>query len=187
MRIVAGEFRGRRLHTPRGETIRPTADRVREAVFSILAPRVRDALVLDLYAGTGALGLEALSRGAAGVVFVDHDPGAIRLVRSNIELCGAEGRSRIIRAHVAGALRQLAAEGLVFSLIFLDPPYGKGHVEATLPDLHRVADAATLVVAEHNVKDLLPPTRAQWVRVQQRVYGDTAISFYECTPESPIS
>lgn len=187
MRIVAGEFRGRRLHTPRGETIRPTADRVREALFSILGPRVPNAMVLDLFAGTGALGLEALSRGAARAVFVDQSPGAIRLIRSNIDLCGAEGRSRIMRAHVAKALRQLAHEGLVFSLILLDPPYGKEHVEAILPDLHRIADAATLVVAEHHARDLLPSTCAKWVRVQERVYGDTAISFYESSPESPIS
>ncbi len=187
MRIVAGEFRGRRLHTPGGEAIRPTADRVREALFSILGPRVANAMVLDLYAGTGALGLEALSRGAARAVFVDQSPGAIRLVRSNIGLCGAEGRSRTIRAHVPKALRQLAAEGVVFSLIFLDPPYGRGHVEATLPDLHRIAHATTLVIAEHHSRDLVPSTCAQWVRVQQRLYGDTAISFYESSPESPSS
>ncbi len=187
MRIVAGEFRGRRLHTPKGEGIRPTADRVREAMFSIIGSRLPDAMVLDLYAGTGALGLEAISRGAASAVFVDQNPAAIRLIRSNIQLCGAEGRSRIIQASVQRAVRQLAGEALAFSLVFLDPPYGRGHVDSILPDLHRIADASTMVVAEHHAKDILPSTCGKWVRTQERLYGDTAISFYMRSPDSPIS
>ena len=97
MRIIAGAFRGRRLHGPKGDKVRPTIDRVREAIFSMLGPDIPDARVLDLFAGTGAMGLEALSRGAALSVFVDQSADSVRLIRENIELCKAESQSRVIR------------------------------------------------------------------------------------------
>ncbi|NLI80743.1 MAG: 16S rRNA (guanine(966)-N(2))-methyltransferase RsmD [Deltaproteobacteria bacterium] len=185
MRIVAGEFRGRRLDSPRTRKIRPTPDRVREALFSMLAQELPGAKVLDLFAGTGALGLEALSRGAAFSVFVDNDPEALRLIYSNIRRCGVEVRTRVIAAPAEAALSLMADEGSVFDLIFMDPPYGKGHLETLLPQLHRIAGAATLVIAEHHTKDILPPTCGIWLRFKQRFYGDTAISIYSPLCDNP--
>ena len=178
MRIVAGEFRGRKLHTPKGAQIRPTTDRVREAIFSIIASHVPDASVLDLFAGTGALGLEALSRGAAQAVFVDRSTDAVRLIRANVELCRVEDRARVVQGSVVQVIQRLANQGEAFHLIFMDPPYGKGCVEETLLQLDKVAYATVLVVAEHHVKDVLPQRLGEWLRTRERRYGDTAVSFF---------
>ncbi len=178
MRIIAGAFRGRRLHSPRGGKIRPTIDRVREAIFNIVASEVPDASVLDLFAGTGAMGLEALSRGALRAVFVDQDSEAVRLIRANVELCRASDRARIIQEPVPSAVRRLAAKNDKFDLIFLDPPYAKGLVEATLVLLDGIAEAGALVVAEHHVKDEAPPKLGIWSRERERRYGDTLVSIY---------
>jgi 16S rRNA (guanine966-N2)-methyltransferase len=180
MRIVAGTFGGRRLHTPKGREIRPTSDRVREAIFSILGPSVLAARVLDLFAGTGALGLEALSRGALEAVFIDQSLEAVRLIRSNIASLGVQERVRVIHGSVNQAIQRLAGEGKTFDLIFMDPPYGKGAVQKTLSLLGHVARSGTLVVAEHDVRDVLPLplTEQEWSKIQERKYGDTAVSFY---------
>lgn len=179
MRIIAGAFRRRRLQTPNSAGIRPTSDRVREAVFSMIAEHVPDARVLDLFAGTGALGLEALSRGARFCCFVDNGAEALRLVRANILLCSAQDRSRIIAGTVASALRRLESENEPFDLVFLDPPYGKGYVEETLHIIGPVAGAGALVIAERHVKDLHQPiSDPAWQEDRERRYGDTLISIY---------
>jgi len=178
MRIIAGACRGRRLHAPRGASIRPTIDRVKEAVFSIIAPRVVDAVVLDLFAGTGALGLEALSRGAERCVFVDQSAGAVRLIRENIELCGMGEKSVVIQDPVPSAIRRISARGELFDLIFMDPPYGKGLVEKTLEILEGVATPDVMIVAEHFVKDETPAVLERWSKQTERRYGDTLISIY---------
>jgi len=180
MRIVAGTFRGRRLHAPKGREIRPTSDRVREAIFSIIGPAVVAARVLDLFAGTGALGLEALSRGATEAVFVDQSVHAVRLIRSNIELCGVQDRVNVIHGLVNQALRRLAGRGEAFDLVFMDPPYGEGSVHKTLSNLGGLARSGALVVAEHGVRDLLPlpGEHQEWSKIQERRYGDTAVSFF---------
>lgn len=179
MRIVAGSLGGRRLETPKGGGIRPTADRVREALFSIIAGRVARSTVLDLFAGTGALGLEALSRGASQAIFVDQSQEAVRLVRSNIARCGVADRAAVIHASAEAALRQLTKLGRLFQLIFLDPPYAKGILDRVLPRVVPIADEGALVVAEHGAKELLPERLGPWRRIDERRYGDTAISFYE--------
>src|SRR6266540_6293683 len=119
MRIVAGAFRGRQLKSPNWEGLRPTSDRLRETLFNILGPSVLGARVLDGYAGTGAIGIEALSRGAAHVTFVEKDPRAVKLIEANLVALGASGA--IIRAGLAEAVTRLGGE--VFDLIILDPPY----------------------------------------------------------------
>ncbi len=179
MRIVAGSFGGRRLETPKGGGIRPTADRVREALFSIIADRIDQSTVLDLFAGTGALGLEALSRGASQAIFVDQSQEAVRLVRSNIARCGAADRAAVIHASVDAALRQLTKRGLRFQLIFLDPPYAKGSLEGVLLQVAPIAEEGALAIAEHGAKELLPERLGPWRRIDERRYGDTTISFYE--------
>jgi 16S rRNA (guanine966-N2)-methyltransferase len=178
MRIVAGSFGGRRLNAPRGLEIRPTSDRVREAIFNIIGQAVVGARVLDLFAGTGALGLEALSRGALRVVFVDQSPDAVRLVQSNIKRCGVQDRVEVILASAAQAIRRLRFQGEDLDLVFLDPPYDQGLIQETLISLADLAHSGTLVVAEHHHKELLPSGLQEWVKTQERRYGDTAVSFY---------
>jgi 16S rRNA (guanine966-N2)-methyltransferase len=179
MRIVAGEFRGRRLHSPKSRTIRPTGDRVREAIFSIIAQRIPGANVLDLFAGTGALGLEALSRGAARVLFVDDSTEAVRLIQENVRLCGVQDRARVVHGPVDRVLRRFLKENRGgFTVVFLDPPYGKGYVEKTLELLTPITDLDALVVAEHDTREDLPAKISDWLLTQGRRYGDTAISFF---------
>jgi 16S rRNA (guanine966-N2)-methyltransferase len=181
MRIVAGEFRGRRLQSPKKRDVRPTSDRVREAVFSMIAARLPGARVLDLFAGTGALGLEALSRGAARAVFVDESGDAIRLIWKNIESCGVKDRVEVLQGPAAVVLRRLAGKGRgadLFHLAFLDPPYGLGDVEKTMGLLPDLMSQSGLVVAEHHRRDVLPERLKDWCLLDQRRYGDTMISLF---------
>jgi len=181
MRIVAGEFRGRRLHSPKTRDIRPTSDRVREAVFSMIAARLPGASVLDLFAGTGALGLEALSRGAVKAVFVDESSDAIRLIWKNIESCGVQDRVEVVQGQVDRVLRRFASKGYgsdPFHVAFLDPPYGLGYVEKTIGLLTELVSPSGLVVAEHHRKDVFTGWPKDWHLLDQRNYGDTLISFF---------
>ena len=144
----------------------------------MIAPEVPDAKVLDLFAGTGAMGLEALSRGAGLSVFVDQSADSVRLIRENIELCGVQSKSRVIREPALSAIRRLASQNELFDLIFLDPPYGKGFIGETLEILETVAQTDAVVVAEHHIKDVSPATLGPWNKDRERKYGDTLISIY---------
>ena len=175
MRVIAGEYRGRRLDAPAGEATRPTSDRVREALFSILGARVAGARVLDLFAGSGALGLEALSRGAASATFVDAAPAAVRAVRANLERLGAEGE-----VHRAGALpwlRTASRTGAQYDLVFLDPPYRRAErLGRELADgLPAVLAPGAVVVAE---SDRRAPLALGLPLHDERSYGDTLIRFH---------
>src|SRR5688572_6228519 len=125
MRIIAGSLKGRRLKAPTWEGLRPTSDKLRETLFNILAPRIAGARVLDGYAGTGATGIEALSRGAASVTFVERDRRAQALIAENLARCGVEEGYAIIRAEMARAIDELRAAGSTFDIALLDPPYGQ--------------------------------------------------------------
>src|SRR4029079_4492130 len=130
MRVIAGALKGRRLQAPGWEGVRPTSDKLRETLFNVLAPRIGGALVLGGSAGAGAVGIEALSRGAAHVTFVERDPRAAALIAANLEHCGVSDRYAIIRAGFAGTERPPAGD--TFDVIFLDPPYGATEVSAVL-------------------------------------------------------
>jgi len=162
MRIIAGALRGRRLTAPAGTATRPTADRVRQAVFDMLwhAPwagrdRVGGALVLDAFAGTGAMGLEALSRGAASATFLEKDRAALAALRANIAACRAEATSRVLPGDALRPPRAAAA----CNLVFLDPPYAAGAVEAALAALAGAGWVApgALVIAEYGAAPEAPP------------------------------
>lgn len=185
MRIIAGEFRGRRLQTPKGRNIRPTSDRVREAIFNVVAARTMGAKVLDLFAGTGALGLEALSRGASRAVFVDQDLEAARLIEENIRLLGVADRTVVMHRAILPSLTILAAHSTKapgFDLIFLDPPYGLNLVQDVLQRLTdlRLVTSTALAVAEHHRKDAIPVQCGRWQKTKERRYGDTLISYFSC-------
>ncbi len=181
MRIVAGRFRGSALAAPRSQDIRPTSDRVREAVFNILAHgtdgfEIKDARVLDLFAGTGALGLEALSRGASYVHFVEESVEARGLIRQNIETLGATGVTKIYRrdATKLGDLGTLRP----FWLVFADPPYGKGLGEKALAAALAsgwLVPGAVAVVEERADANFAPPPG--FMLFDRRIYGDTAVHF----------
>jgi 16S rRNA (guanine(966)-N(2))-methyltransferase RsmD len=175
MRIVAGTFGGRRLRAPAGTATRPTADRVREALFSVLAGRIAGARVLDLFAGSGALGLEALSRGAAAVTFVDRDPGAIRVVRANLAALGIQAEVR--RAEARAFLRTAPAAARQYDVAFLDPPYRQAEgLGAMLSDaLPPVLAPDARVVAE---SDRRVPLALDLPLLDERRYGDTLIRIH---------
>ncbi len=180
MRLTGGLDRGRRLIVPRGSRTRPTASRVREALFNILGPP--PGPVLDLYAGSGALGLEALSRGAPSAVFVERDGNALSALRRNIREAGAEDRATVIGADVRGALRKLAHGSLQFSWVFLDPPYIK-ETDGVLAELSGgdMLTACAVVIVEHDRRHPSPASVGCLFLTDRRQYGDTELSFYRCS------
>jgi 16S rRNA (guanine(966)-N(2))-methyltransferase RsmD len=179
MRIVAGEFRGRRLKSPSWDGLRPTSDRLRETLFNILGPSVRGAHVLDGYAGTGAIGIEALSRGAAQVTFVERDPRAVELIEANLALLGAGAAAKpvIIRAGLVDAVARLG--GQVFDLIILDPPYADSAAAEALEAAGTLAGRETRVIIEHASRHAAPAERAGLRLTRTVKAGDGSISFYE--------
>ncbi|HEX5475367.1 MAG TPA: 16S rRNA (guanine(966)-N(2))-methyltransferase RsmD [Vicinamibacterales bacterium] len=178
MRIIAGQFKGRRLQTPTWDGLRPTSDRLRETLFNVLAPRIDAARVIDGYAGTGAIGIEALSRGAAQVTFVERDPRAVALIERNLAHVGLSERYAIIRAGFADAAARLGPAGLVI----LDPPYGVGAARAALEAGAQTVAAGGLLVLEHARRDPVPETTAGLIRRRVVKAGDSALSFYEREP-----
>ena len=179
MRIIGGRLKGRRLARVKGQ-IRPTADRVREAIFNILGPDVNDTQVLDLFAGTGALGIEALSRGARNAVFVENHPSALQVLQRNLAQCGLTEVCRVLPLPASKALTRLAASGERFSLIFLDPPYGYGIPDTLLPVLAQKNLLAPngRIIVEHSRLEDLAAAYQNLVRHDQRRYGATLVSFY---------
>ena len=172
MRVVAGEYRGRRLKAPAGRSTRPTADRVREALFNILRD-VRGAVVLDLYAGSGALGIEALSRGAATATFVDDDERAVAAVRANLESLGTIGR--VVRSDTLAFLER--TRGAAYDLVFLDPPYDSAAELGTgLSELLPEAVAQDAVIVTES--DKRSPLHLTLPLADERTYGDTRIAIH---------
>jgi 16S rRNA (guanine(966)-N(2))-methyltransferase RsmD len=186
MRVIAGSFRSRTLQAPAGLATRPTSDRLRETLFNVLAPRIQGAAFLDLYAGSGAVGIEALSRGAASVVFVEQAAAAIRVLRTNLERLGLKEGYRIVAGSVGGYLRDVRGDPR-FDAVFLDPPYDAlSEYVATLELLggRLTATGGALVIAEHRRKDVLEDRYGQLHRTRLLKQGDAALSFYART--SPI-
>jgi 16S rRNA (guanine(966)-N(2))-methyltransferase RsmD len=167
------------LATVRGP-IRPTSALVREAIFNILGEEIRGARVLDLFSGTGALGIEALSRGAKTATFVEQNNAALQVLQKNLENCGLQEVSRVISRSVSQGLKQLAARPQQFDLIFLDPPYGRGSAAAALELLANsgVTAPGSRIVLEHSRQEELAASYLALSRVDERRYGDTVISFY---------
>lgn len=187
MRIVAGRFKGRPIAAPEGRHTRPTGDRAREAMFNVLAhaawsPGVEGRRVLDLFAGSGALGLEALSRGAAFALFVETDPAARGAIRDNIEAFGLFGVARIHRRDATDLGVKPAGLGAPFDLVFLDPPYGQGLAERTLQRLKPgawIGDDA-VVVLECGADET--PTTPGFELLDERLYGAAKVLFLKPTP-----
>ena len=176
MRIIAGVLKGRRLDTPGWDGLRPTSDRLRETLFNILAGRVAGAHVLDGYAGTGAVGIEAISRGAARVVFVERDARAVRLIAENLAHCGVADGYAIIRADIARIGHPGGARP--FDLILLDPPYADPDLEAGVARAGSWLSNEGMLVLEHARRQSSPPGAGGLTRVRVVHSGDSALSFY---------
>lgn len=189
MRIIAGSLGGRRLKAPPGSDTRPTADRVREAIFNILGPPPPGTRVLDAFAGAGALGLEALSRGASEVHFIDSARAAVRCVRDNVQALDVAGACRIHCGDALALLRRWSAAGPEaaprFRWLFLDPPYRAGLAGKALEVLGSgtLLDGGAVVVVEHDRRNPPADCYESLVRTDRRRYGDTEVSFYR--PASP--
>ncbi|WP_406678268.1 16S rRNA (guanine(966)-N(2))-methyltransferase RsmD [Moorella sp. ACPs] len=178
LRIIAGQARGRRLLTPKGRHTRPTSDRVREAMFNILGARVIDSLFLDLFAGSGAVGLEALSRGAREAVFVENNRQALACLNANLAATGFKDKAQIIAADARRALAELSGRDLAFDLIYIDPPYHEGWGDIILPAVVPLLSPDGLAVLETATSEAAPEI-ADMVLMARRVYGDTALNFYQ--------
>lgn len=184
MRIIAGRFRSRPLQAPAGLATRPTSDRLRETLFNVLAPRIEGARFLDLYAGSGAVGLEALSRGAEQVVWVERAAPALKVLKSNVERLGITSGFRVHAGTATSFLRLPRAAAIEFDVVFLDPPYDAAEEYKTalgfLSDEARgfLADGAT-VIAEHRCKQPLSDRYGALARTRLLEQGDAALSFYE--------
>lgn len=174
MRIIAGRWRGHRLKPPRGRNVRPTTDRVREAWMAALGPGIEGAAVVDLFAGSGALGLEALSRGARRATFVDHSPAALRLLRANIELLDAGAATRVVRADALKYTARLRRDEI--DLALADPPYDRGLAGRLLARYREHPFAGALWI-EHRSRETMPACPG--LRLRQRVYGDTTLTIAE--------
>lgn len=177
MRVIAGDFKGRRLKAPDWPGVRPTSDKLRETLFNVIAARVPGARVLDVFAGTGAIGLESLSRGAARAAFIEHDRRAAMLIRDNAHLCGAQDRCVIIRDTAERALsRQI--EGSPFDLIVLDPPYEFEPLGTVLDAAVRHLAPDGLLILEHAFRRPAPAVAgADSVRTIRS--GDSALTMFE--------
>jgi len=179
MRIIGGRSKGRVLASPKGQAIRPTSDRVKESIFNILQNKLGGKVVLDLFAGTGNLGIEALSRGAKKAIFVEKGRQALGLIKRNLTQSGLEKRSEILPRDVRRAIGILGQRGECFDLILMDPPYERGLIQKTLLELNsqQIYHKDSILVIEHTRREPLLHIPEGWNLIRQRRIGDTAISF----------
>ncbi len=177
MRVTGGIGKGRRLRVPAGSRVRPTSDKVKQALFNILGENVKGALFLDLFAGAGGVGIEALSRGAARVVFVDDSRDSLNAIRKNIEQTGFGDRAQVVASH---AEKFLAKTSEQFDIIFLDPPYTLelSPLLAVMAE-SGILKADSIVVAEHFKKQPSPERAGNLTLYREAQYGDTVLAFYK--------
>jgi 16S rRNA (guanine966-N2)-methyltransferase len=190
MRVIAGTYRSRPLIAPKGMDTRPTSDRLRETLFNVIAPRIEGSIFLDLYAGSGAVGIEALSRGAGEAIFVENAEPALKAIRQNLATLGIKGSYAIEARSASAALKRLASAGRKADIIFLDPPYaGTNDYETTLSLLGNecaaILAAHAIVIAEHNKKQDLAEITGSLQRYRVLKQGDAALSFYKTAATNP--
>lgn len=179
MRIIGGEFKSRRIVFPKSRLTRPMTDRGKETIFNILSGLLSNKWILDLYAGSGSLGLEALSRGAQHVTFVDRAPWAVRAIQKNLKSLGLEHRARVLQADALRVIDKLAREGQLFSLVFVDPPFHQGLVKKTLIKLDRsvILTPFTSVVVGHSRLEELPASLQTLRLTRTKRIGQACLSF----------
>jgi 16S rRNA (guanine966-N2)-methyltransferase len=180
MRVVSGTCKGRILKAVPGSSTRPTTDKVKESIFNIIGPYFDGGLGLDLFAGSGALGIEALSRGLSKVIFVDKDGKAIHTIHDNIKSCGLEGQAEVYRNDAERALRAIMKRGLVFDFIFLDPPYKKQQLQKILEiiDKENLLSKNGAIICEHSADVHLPEKAGNLIRKKHEQYGIIGVSIF---------
>lgn len=186
MRIVGGKYKGRVIKTLKGLRIRPTSEKVREALFDILGERLKNNRVLDLFAGSGALGLEALSRGARKIVFVERERPAVKIIRENAARLGLSPFIEVVNSDYEAALKKLGKKGRVFDVVMADPPYhllAPGEKKVSEKLLFMLGEYGTLspkgiFVLEHFAKVQIPEQFNEWQRIRKARYGQTCLSFF---------
>lgn len=185
MRVITGLAKGRRLKAPKGFITRPTTDRVKESLFNILGDIPDGAIVLDLFAGSGGLGIEALSRGAEYGVFIDQNSVSCQVITENLQTTGLLSKATVLRNDVLRALELLKKQDRVFTLIFCDPPYMTGLVEMTLKKISnlKIVACGAIFVAEHSRREALADRIGGFNLVRREQYGDTTMSFYSYQEE----
>ncbi len=180
MKVRGGKYRGARLKMKPGKKIRPATSRVKSAIFDILPHNLEGILVLDLFAGSGALGIEALSRGALGAVFVDQSQRSAQILKANLKKLGCEDKSQVLIKKASSAINQLALEGAKFDLVFVDPPFDQNLSSTTLAHLSQsgILEEEAIVVARHSPREQVQEKYARLILRDQRKYGDSLVSFY---------
>nr|WP_244648204.1 16S rRNA (guanine(966)-N(2))-methyltransferase RsmD [Ruminiclostridium herbifermentans] len=182
MRVISGSARGLKLAALEGMNTRPTTDRVKENLFNILAPYIEeDSKILDLFAGSGALGIEALSRGAKSAVFCDNNDKSIDIIKNNIKKARLIDKSEVFLGEAQLILKKLSHMGKKFDIIFLDPPYSKGIIPDILTELEKmgILENKIIIVAETDVEDLLPEETETLLVSRKQIYGNTKLTFYK--------
>ncbi len=179
MRIISGSAKGKKLYSPKGRAVRPTADRVKKSIFDILGDRCKGTRVLDLFSGTGNLGLEAISRGAREVVFVENSRSALHVLERNISLCAFDSHAVVMAMSVPRGLSLMGKRGETFGVVFADPPYGRGWVDKTIKQIlaNNVLSPNGTIVMEHAPHEFPSGGQGKLITLRQKTYGDTAISF----------
>ena len=182
MRIITGKARGLKLTTPKNMDVRPTSDRVKESLFNIIGTKIVGTRVLDLFAGTGNLGLEAWSRGAEKVVFIDESQASLQLVRSNITKAKAENETKVLKGNAVKVIADLAARGERFDFVFCDPPYNKGLPAQIIEQVakYEIVVPGGYLVVEHSQHEILPELPLKLEIIRSEKYGETLISFLRC-------
>ena len=180
MRVITGRAKGRKLKAMKGSDKRPTTDRVKESIFSVIGDKIYDADVLDLFAGTGNLGIEALSRGARSALFVDNDVQAVKIIGENLKMTHFLNRTEIWTSDVFAALRRLRALSKVFDVIFADPPYAREYGSKTRTALEEsgILRKEGLFVLEHSMSEEFHDSCACFKPITQKMYGQTAVHFF---------
>lgn len=179
IRVIAGQAGGMRLKTPKGINTRPTVARVKESLFNIIHPELYGSKVLDLFSGTGALAIEALSRGAVSAILVDADKNCCRIIRDNLDHTGLSGKGIVQCRKVSAAVADLGRKAERFDIVFMDPPYMKNFVQETLQLLveNDIIVNGGIVVAEHHRDEHIPEVIGYLTRKRTQTYGETCISF----------
>ncbi len=181
MRVISGKVRGLKLNTPKNEDVRPTTDRVKESLFNMISPYIMDSNVLDLFAGTGSLGIECLSRGAQKCVFVDVSKESISIIKSNITRARVENESIVLNLDFKDAISKLKAQKNKFDVIFMDPPYYKNMFIDALEKIDNadLLEEEGIIVIEHDSKENLPEKIERLEKNKVKKYGNTTLTFYK--------
>lgn len=181
LRVISGKARGLKLDSPKNQDVRPTTDRVKESLFNIINPYIRESNILDLFAGTGSLGIECLSRGAKNCVFVDKSKDSINIIKSNVKKARVENESTILNVDFKDAVKRLSSQNQKFDVIFMDPPY----YENMFIECLKIIDELNLlyedgiIVVEHDTKDLFDESIGNLVKSRDKKYGNTTLTFYK--------